>query len=85
MTIVDFSSVQADGGAGCGRSCVSPSSSAHLIRRRGGRSSGAPTRKRWDDSSWARWYGGPCFAHDRSAAIQKPLKAPLPSRALPPF
>ena len=42
-------------------------------------------RDRWDDAGWARWYGGPCFAHDRSAAIQKPLKAPVPSSALPPF
>ena len=85
VTIVDFSSVQADGGAGL-REKLRRSvfhGASHTPARRP--FAWCAHRDRWDDSSWARWYGGPCFSHDRSAAIQKPLKAPVPSSALPPF
>ena len=85
VTIVDFSSVQADGGAAL-REKLRLSvfhGASHTPARRP--FAWCAHRDRWDDSSWARWYGGPCFAHDRSAAIQKPLKAPVPSSALPPF
>ena len=83
VTIVDFSSVQADGGAALREAASLPAwrisyAGAAAVRW-------CAHKERWDDGSWARWYGGPCFAHDRSAAIQKPLKAPLPSSALPPF
>ena len=45
VTIVDFSSVQADGGAGLREKLrLSVFAGASRIRRRGGRSSGAPTR-----------------------------------------
>ena len=85
VTIVDFSSVQADGGAAL-REKLRLSlffGASHTPARRP--FEWCAHKERWDDGSWARWYGGPCFAHDRSAAIQKPLKAPVPSSALPPF
>ena len=85
VTIVDFSSVQADGGAGLReklRRSVFDGASHTPARRP---FAWCAHRDRWDDSSWARWYGGPCFAAARSAQIEAPRKAPVPSSALPPF
>ena len=84
-TIVDFSSVQADGG-------FSLREKLHLSVFAG--ATRVPARRpfewcahrdRWDDDNWERWYGAPCFAEARSAAIDRPRKTPVPASLLPPF
>ena len=85
VTIVDFSSVQADGGSAL-RETLRRSvfhGASHTPARRP--FEWCAHKERWDDSSWARWYGGPCFAEARSAQIEAPRKAPVPTSALPPF
>ena len=86
VTIVDFSSVQADGGAALREKLrLSVFAGATHTPARRPFAWCAPQASVGTTVVGRAGTAGRASAHDRSAAIQKPLKAPVPSSALPPF